>query len=448
MKLSAEPYKVLALKYRPSQFSELVGQDTLVKTLRNAFLSKRVGHAFLLHGDRGVGKTSTARLIAKALNCLEKKEGDVEPCNSCSNCKSIQLGRHVDVIEMDGASKTGVNDIREIIETVVYRAASAKFKVYIIDEVHMLSNSAFNALLKTLEEPPEHVKFIFATTEIKKIPLTILSRVNRFDLKRLEIDILMKHLLEILQREGLKAEKEALKTIAREAAGSVRDALSILDQVLVNCETIIEKQMVNELLGKVSKLEVLSLLELIMQGKTNDTLKIARSFIAGNTSPKLLLQELLECLHFISVSSLMDNELIGDDYSYEEKEFADKLSKSADPVTFTSLWQVLFKGIDELRVASEPITSLEMLLFRACHMSILPSPDVLIKGILDNGTDSKMHVYNLERKSSLKTKEKDEIVTPTESNSKITDLDKPEETADNRAVKEILDIFPGAIVKK
>ena len=448
MKLSAEPYKVLALKYRPSQFSELVGQDTLVKTLRNAFLSKRVGHAFLLHGDRGVGKTSTARLIAKALNCLEKKEGDVEPCNSCSNCKSIQLGRHVDVIEMDGASKTGVNDIREIIETVVYRAASAKFKVYIIDEVHMLSNSAFNALLKTLEEPPEHVKFIFATTEIKKIPLTILSRVNRFDLKRLEIDILMKHLLEILQREGLKAEKEALKTIAREAAGSVRDALSILDQVLVNCETIIENQMVNELLGKVSKLEVLSLLELIMQGKTNEALKRVRSFIAGNTSPTLLLQELLECLHFISVSSLMDNELIGDDYSNEEKEFADKLSKSADPVIFTSLWQVLFKGIDELRVASEPITSLEMLLFRACHMSILPSPDVLIKGILDNGTDSKMHVYNLERKSSLKTKEKDEIVTPTESESKKTDLDKPEETADNSAVKEILDIFPGAIVKK
>ena len=358
------------------------------------------------------------------------------------------MGRHVDVIEMDGASKTGVNDIREIIETVVYRAASAKFKVYIIDEVHMLSNSAFNALLKTLEEPPEHVKFIFATTEIKKIPLTILSRVNRFDLKRLEIDILMKHLLEILQREGLKAEKEALKTIAREAAGSVRDALSILDQVLVNCETIIENQMVNELLGKVSKLEVLHLLKLIMQGATKDALKRVRSFISGNTSPTLLLQELLECLHFISVSSLMDNELIGDDYSYEEKEFADKLSKSADPVIFTSLWQVLFKGIDELRVASEPITSLEMLLFRACHMSILPSPDVLIKSILDNGSDSKMHVYNLERKSSLKTKEKDEIVTLTESKTKNTDLEKPEETTDNSAVKEILDIFPGAIVKK
>ena len=446
--MSVEPYKVLALKYRPSQFSELVGQDTLVKTLRNSFLSKRVGHAFLLHGDRGVGKTSTARLIAKALNCLEKKEGDVEPCNACSNCKSIQMGRHVDVIEMDGASKTGVNDIREIIETVVYRAASAKFKVYIIDEVHMLSNSAFNALLKTLEEPPEHVKFIFATTEIKKIPLTILSRVNRFDLKRLEIDVLMKHLLEILQREGLKADKEALKTIAREAAGSVRDGLSILDQVLVNCETIIENQMVNELLGKVSKLEVLSLLELIIQGKTNEALKRVRSFIAGNTSPALLLQELLECLHFISVSSLMDNELIGDDYSSEEKKLAEKLSSSADPIIFTSLWQILFKGIDELKVASEPITSLEMLLFRACHMSIMPSPDALIKSILDNGTDSKMHVYNLERKSSLKTKEKDEIVNSIETQTKDIELDRSDENTDSSAVKEILDIFPGAIVKK
>tara|TARA_B100001057_G_scaffold105271_1_gene102839 strand:- start:1028 stop:2368 length:1341 start_codon:yes stop_codon:yes gene_type:complete len=446
--LSVEPYKVLALKYRPSQFSELVGQDTLVKTLKNAFLSKRVGHAFLLHGDRGVGKTSTARLIAKALNCLEKKEGDVEPCNTCSNCKSIQTGRHVDVIEMDGASKTGVNDIREIIETVVYRAASAKFKVYIIDEVHMLSNSAFNALLKTLEEPPEHVKFIFATTEIKKIPPTILSRVNRFDLKRLEIDVLMKHLLAILQREGLKAEKEALKTISREAAGSVRDALSILDQVLVNCETIIENKMVNELLGKVSRLEILYLLELIIQGETKEALKSVRSSIARNTSPALMLQELLECLHFISVSSLMDNELIGDNYSSEEKKLADKLSSSTDPVVLTTLWQILFKGIDELRVASEPITSLEMLLFRACHMSIMPSPDALIKSVLDSGTDRKMSVYNLEMKSSLKKQEKDEIVDPVVDEKKSTELGISEENTDSRAVKEILDIFPGATVNK
>ncbi|MFL2800524.1 MAG: DNA polymerase III subunit gamma/tau [Paracoccaceae bacterium] len=365
-----------------------------------------------------------------------------------SNCKSIQMGRHVDVIEMDGASKTGVNDIREIIETVVYRAASAKFKVYIIDEVHMLSNSAFNALLKTLEEPPEHVKFIFATTEIKKIPLTILSRVNRFDLKRLEIDVLMKHLLEILQREGLKAEKEALKTISREAAGSVRDALSILDQVLVNCETIIENQLVNELLGKVSKLEILSLLELIIQGNTKEALKRARSFIAGNTSPALLLQELLECLHFTSVSSLMDNELIGDDYSSEEKKLAQKLSNGADTVILTSLWQILFKGIDELKVASEPITSLEMLLFRACHMSIMPSPDALINSVLANESDGKMHLYNLESKSSLKTLGKDEIVNLGESKTKNTELNKSDEATDSSTVKEILDIFPGATVKK
>ena len=442
--MSVEPYKVLALKYRPTQFSELVGQDTLVKTLRNSFLSNRVGHAFLLHGDRGVGKTSTARLIAKAINCTEKKDGDVEPCNTCSNCNSIQLGRHVDVIEMDGASKTGVNDIREIIETVVYRAASAKFKVYIIDEVHMLSNSAFNALLKTLEEPPEHVKFIFATTEIKKIPLTILSRVNRFDLKRLENVVLINHLTEILQREGLSAEKEALKTIAREAEGSVRDALSILDQVLVNCGSKIENQMVNELLGKISKSDTLNLLELVIKGKTAEALKRSRDFMVGNTSAATLLQELLGCLHLISVSSLGDNDLMSDDYSIEEKNLAEKLSSKTDMIILTSLWQILFKGIDELRVASEPIMSLEMLLLRACHMSVLPSPDTLIKSVLDSGSDSMMHVYNMEKKSVLKTPEKSEIINKPQSNVKNTET----ERSDSSAVKEILDIFPGATVKK
>ena len=442
--MSVEPYKVLALKYRPTQFSELVGQDTLVKTLRNSFRSNRVGHAFLLHGDRGVGKTSTARLIAKAINCTEKKDGDVEPCNTCSNCNSIQLGRHVDVIEMDGASKTGVNDIREIIETVVYRAASAKFKVYIIDEVHMLSNSAFNALLKTLEEPPEHVKFIFATTEIKKIPLTILSRVNRFDLKRLENVVLINHLIEILQREGLSAEKEALKTIAREAEGSVRDALSILDQVLVNCGSKIENQMVNELLGKISKSDTLNLLELIIKGKTAEALKRSRDFMVGNTSAATLLQELLGCLHLISLSSLGDNDLMSDDYSIEEIKLAEKLSSKTDTIILTSLWQILFKGIDELRVASEPITSLEMLLLRACHMSILPSPDTLIKSVLDSGSDNMMHVYNMEKKSVLKMPEKSEIMDKSKSDVENTET----ERSDSSAVKEILDIFPGATVKK
>ena len=442
--MSIEPYKVLALKYRPTQFSELVGQDTLVKTLRNSFRSNRVGHAFLLHGDRGVGKTSTARLIAKAINCTEKKDGDVEPCNTCSNCNSIQLGRHVDVIEMDGASKTGVNDIREIIETVVYRAASAKFKVYIIDEVHMLSNSAFNALLKTLEEPPEHVKFIFATTEIKKIPLTILSRVNRFDLKRLENVVLINHLTEILQREGLSAEKEALKTIAREAEGSVRDALSILDQVLVNCGSKIEIQMVNELLGKISKSDTLNLLELVIKGETAEALKRSRDFMVGNTSAATLLQELLGCLHLISVSSLGDNDLISDDYSIEEIKLAEKLSSKTDTVILTTLWQILFKGIDELRVASEPITSLEMLLLRACHMSILPSPDTLIKSVLDSGSDNMKYVYNMEKNSVLKMPEKSEIMDKPQSNVENTEA----ERSNSSAVKEILDIFPGATVKK
>ncbi len=419
-----------------------------MRTLRNSFQSKRVGHAFLLHGDRGVGKTSTARLIAKALNCIGKKEGDVEPCNSCSNCDAIQLGRHVDVIEMDGASKTGVNDIRELIETVVYRAASASFKVYIIDEVHMLSNSAFNALLKTLEEPPEHVKFIFATTEIKKIPSTVLSRVHRFDLKRLESEVLCKHLSDILQLEGLKAEKDALKTISREAAGSVRDALSILDQVLVNCDTIIENQAVNDLLGKISKLEALFLVELIMAGKTKEVLNRTRALIAGNTSPALLLQELLQCVHLLSVLGSTDNSVVGDGYSKEEKILAENIVKNTDTIFLTSLWQILFRGIEELKISFEPLISLEMLLLRACHMSLMPSPDTLIKSLLENGSRSTTHFYNLERKSSLKTKEKSEIIESSGEKPKNIETVRSGDNSDNRAVKEILDIFPGAKVNK
>ena len=446
--MSVETYKVLALKYRPSQFSELVGQDSLVKTLRNSFKSKRVGHAFLLHGDRGVGKTSTARLIAKALNCTEKEEFDLEPCNSCSNCKSIQLGRHVDVIEMDGASKTGVNDIREIIETVVYRAASARFKIYIIDEVHMLSNSAFNALLKTLEEPPDHVKFIFATTEIKKIPLTILSRVQRFDLKRLERKVLIQHLFDILQLEGINAEKDSLNIIAREAGGSVRDALSILDQVVVNCGTMIKSQKVNELLGKISKIEALLLVELILAGNTKEALKKCRYLMVGNGSPANLLSELLQCIHFLSITSLKDNELNGEDSLVEEKTIAQRLSNSTDMVVLTSLWQILFKGVEELRVAFEPFTCLEMLLFRACHMSIMPTPDALIKSVLENGQNDLRHIYSLERKSPLKTKPKSEIIETEGDRTKNNLVDRSVENSDSKTVKEILDIFPGSKVNR
>ena len=299
--MPAKNFKVLALKYRPSKFLELVGQEALVKTLKNSFLADRVAHAFLLNGVRGVGKTSTARVIAKALNCINKRDGDVEPCNTCENCISIQTGRNVDVIEMDGASKTGVNDIREIIETVYYRAASSKFKVYIIDEVHMLSNAAFNALLKTLEEPPEHVKFILATTEIQKIPLTVLSRVQRYDLKRVNIADMMEHLENILKKEKIVPEKTALKLICREAEGSLRDALSLLDQVLVNSNNSIETKTVNELIGKVSKMSILELLTLILSGNTKETLKKVRELFQGSIGPDNLLKELLNLVHFISL---------------------------------------------------------------------------------------------------------------------------------------------------
>ena len=443
-------YKVLARKYRPQNFQEIVGQETLVETFKNAIQHGRLAHSFLLTGIRGVGKTTTARIIAKSFNCEgnQNKSPTFNICNKCKPCETITNGNCLDVLEIDAASKTGVDNIREVIDSVMYAPNETRFKIYIIDEVHMLSVQAFNALLKTLEEPPNSCKFIFATTEIKKIPLTILSRVNRFDLKRLESDILTNYLLEILKHEGLSAEKEALKTISREAAGSVRDALSILDQVLVNCETKIENQMVNELLGKVSKSDTLYLLGLIIEGKTKEVLKRSRNYIASNTSPGLLLKELLECLHFISISSLMDNELIGDDYSLEEKKLAEKLSSDTDTVILSSLWQILFKGIDELTVATEPITSLEMLLLRACHMSIMPPPDVLIKNVLDHGSDGKMAIYNLERKSSLKTPEKSEIIRETESRAENSDTNRSEESLDSSAVKEILDIFPGAKVKK
>ena len=278
--------------------------------------------------------------------------------------------------------------------------------------------------------------------------MNALKNYHGIFLKTVNEEILSAHLTKILDFEAIEFDKESVKLISKSAKGSVRDALSILDQVLVNCETKIENQMVNELLGKISKSETLYLIELIIEGKTREALKKVREYISGNTSPALLLQELLECLHFISVSSLMDNELIGDDYSLEEKKLAEKLSSVTDMVILTSLWQILFKGIDELRVAAEPITSLEMLLLRACHMSIMPPPDVLIKSVLNNGSRKIMDVYNLERKSSLKTPEKGGIIQQSESKIENSETQKSEESLENSAVKEILDIFPGATVKK
>ena len=446
--MSAKNFKVLALKYRPSKFLELVGQEALVKTLTNSFLADRVAHAFLLNGVRGVGKTSTARVIAKALNCINKRDGDVEPCSTCENCISIQTGRNVDVIEMDGASKTGVNDIREIIETVYYRAASSKFKVYIIDEVHMLSNAAFNALLKTLEEPPEHVKFILATTEIQKIPLTVLSRVQRYDLKRVNIADMMEHLENILKKEKIVPEKTALKLICREAEGSLRDALSLLDQVLVNSNNSIESKTVNELIGKVSKISILELLTLILSGNTKETLKKVRELFQGSIGPDNLLKELLNLVHFISLIIISDDFLSDEIYTKEEQDRAKEIAQETNTVRISSLWQILFKGGEDIKLALDPIISFEMLMIKATHMSLLPQPDALIKNILEDKLGDLKYAYIEKRETNMVNEEQDDNFAENEIFEKPEIVAKPKNKDDDGAVKEILDIFPGAKIDR
>ncbi len=442
---SEKNFRVLALKYRPSKFSELVGQQVLVRALINSFFSNRIAHAFLLNGVRGVGKTSTARVIAKALNCLNKKFGEAEPCNVCENCVSIQIGRNVDVIEMDGASKTGVNDVREIIDTVYYRAASSKYKVYIIDEVHMLSNAAFNALLKTLEEPPEHVKFILATTEIQKIPSTVISRVQRYDLKRVNNLDMIAHLENILKQEKISAERTALQLISREAEGSLRDALSLLDQVLLNSENIVKTETVNELIGKVSKVRVLELLNLILCGNTEDTIKEARVLFQGTVGPEGLLKELLGLVHFVSLIRVSDEFLNDDSYTKEELDKAEKIAKSLTTIKISSLWQILFKGIEEIKIALDPAISFEMLMIKATHMSLLPSPESLIQNILHSKSDNLNYIQKSDNNQSILSSEKEEIKTVEDDSVRRSESSTEQnEKNDEEAVKEILDIFPGS----
>ncbi len=443
---SEKNFRVLALKYRPRRFSELVGQEALVKTLTNSFVANRIAHAFLLNGVRGVGKTSTARVIAKALNCLNKKLDEAEPCNTCENCKSIQFGRNVDVIEMDGASKTGVNDVREIIDTVYYRAASSKFKVYIIDEVHMLSNAAFNALLKTLEEPPEHVKFILATTEIQKIPPTVLSRVQRYDLKRINNLDMINHLEHILKLENISPERTALQLISREAEGSLRDALSLLDQVLLNSENTIKLETVNELIGKVSKVIVLELLDLILCGNTKESIKQARILFQGSVGPEGLLKELLGLVHFVSLIMISDEFLSDDTYTKDEQDKAKEIAKALTTIKISSLWQILFKGIEEIKIALDPLISFEMLMIKATHMSLLPKPESIIKNILHNKSDILNFVHKGSNNKDSSFNSKNEEIKTFEN----VILKKSENHAeqhkknDEKAVKEILDIFPGS----
>ena len=375
MSESATPYRVLARKYRPQNFSELIGQDAMVTTLANAIRRERLAHAFLLTGVRGVGKTSTARLIAKALNCigLDGQGGPtIDPCGTCEPCVAIAEGRHIDVVEMDAASHTGIDDVREIIEAVRYSSVSARYKIYIIDEVHMLSKPAFNGLLKTLEEPPAHVKFLFATTEVNKVPITVLSRCQRFDLRRISAEKLAAHFAAVVMAEGLEAEPEALALIARAAEGSARDGLSILDQAIAHGSGIVAADQVRDMLGLSDRGAIRRLFGEILKGDAVAVLDGIRGQHELGVEPLSMLHGLLETCHGITRAKVAG----ADDPALSAEE-RDAYAEWAGKLGFATLhrfWQLLLKGHGEVQSAAMPIEAAEMALLRVVHASQLPDP--------------------------------------------------------------------------
>jgi len=374
-------YRVLARKYRPSNFDELIGQDVLVRTLTNAIRLNRVHHAFILTGVRGIGKTTTARIIARALNCIgpDGQGGPtITPCGVCARCVAIAEDRDVDVLEMDAASNTGVDDVREIIDGVRYTPVAARYKIYIIDEVHMLSRQAFNALLKTLEEPPEHVKFIFATTEIRKVPVTILSRCQRFDLRRLDEGELSAHLADIARREDAAVGHEAIAVLARAADGSVRDGLSLLDQVIAQSDPAageVSADQVRALLGMADRSQSLELFGMMVAGDASAALAQAGQMYRDGAGPLAVVQDLLDITHWMTRLKLTpDAEASGAGVSQTDAARAGEMAGKMAMGSLTRLWQILLKGIGEIQQAPQPMTALEMLIVRLCYVSELPTP--------------------------------------------------------------------------
>lgn len=424
-------YLVLARKYRPQNFDELVGQEVLVTTLSNAIKNNRLHHAYILTGIRGVGKTTTARIIAKTLNCLDQNSlAQAKACGVCDNCISISNSKHQDVIEIDAASRTGVDDIREIIDSVAYAPVMAKYKIYIIDEVHMLSNSAFNALLKTLEEPPAHVKFIFATTEIRKVPITILSRCQRFDLRRLDESEIAVHLKNILAKENLTAEDRALELIAKMSEGSVRDSLSLLDQALSNNnhQEFLPADLVEKMLGLNDKAKVIELLEAILSGDFSAAIAKFSQFYSISSDISQLISDLMEITHKTTSAKLIKGyKLEGHSKSQQNKitEIADKISL----ISLTRIWQMLTKGVTEINFSTSPKMAFEMLLARICHLSALPNLKEILYDLHKSGTSTEV---NLENKVDSKT-----------SAAKISVAEKQSEINDD-IVGEILRNFEGS----
>ncbi len=383
----APAYQVLARKYRPATFADLIGQEAMVRTLKNAFAADRIAHAFVMTGVRGVGKTTTARIIAKGLNCvgpIGTGGPTTEPCGVCEPCRAIAEGRHVDVLEMDAASRTGVGDIREIIDSVHYRAASARFKVYIIDEVHMLSTAAFNALLKTLEEPPAHVKFIFATTEIRKVPVTVLSRCQRFDLKRIEPEVMVAHLASVAAKEGATLAADALALITRAAEGSVRDAMSLMDQAIAHGAGETSATQVRAMLGLADRGRTLDLFDLIMKGDAATALAELSGQYADGADPMAILRDLAEITHWISVIKINPASAEDPTTPPDEQTRGVDMAARLPMRALTRMWQMLLKAVEEVALAPNAMMAAEMAVIRLTHVADLPNPETLVKKLQDS----------------------------------------------------------------
>ncbi len=375
-------YVVLARKYRPQSFEDLVGQDALVQTLTNAIMSDRIHHAYILTGIRGVGKTTTARIIAKALNCTGNGDKPtVKPCGKCENCLAIANGRHIDVLELDAASKSGVDNMRELLDGVRYKPTSARYKVYIIDEIHMLTTPAFNALLKTLEEPPSHVKFVFATTEIRKVPVTVLSRCQRFDLQRIETQTLLDLFTQILAKEKIQAEPQALKLIAQFADGSARDGLSLLDQAIALSNGNITENVVTSMMGLTDRVKTFELFEALVKGDVNATLKLVAEQYKAGASPLNVLQEMINIVHMLTKAKVLNNYEHDNNLTEAEKNLCKQFCPVIKMAILNKMWQMLIKGISELQIAPSPVSALEMILLRIAYSANMPSPAQLLEEI-------------------------------------------------------------------